>query len=172
MTFVDLSDFLDDDALPVTLRGKTYFIPSPSAETGLKLAAIANIGAKVKAGMEVPESQLQSLKLNDDDEQVFIKLVLGTAGEEMIADRISWVALGRIAQYAFTHFAISAETARKGLEAGVFAGKAQGPTAPNREARRAADQSARRASTGSSQPRRAQAPAASIGSESSSPGRS
>lgn len=151
MTYADLSDFLDDDGLTVTLRGKEYLIPSPDAEKGLQLAAMANIGVKAKLGQDITEEQMRSIQI-DTEGKDFIRFVLTDAVvDQMIVDGISWVALSRVAQYAFTHFALNPETARKALEAGMFAGKAPAPT--NRAGRRAASTEApkaRPASPGSS----------------------
>lgn len=146
MTFVDLTDFLDDDGLHVTVRGKEYLIPSPDADTGMRLNAIATIGAAVQSGKTVPESQLKSLELNDDEERNFTEQVLGSALEELRADGFSWVQLSRMAQYAFTHFAISPETARKGLAAGVFDGGKAPARTPGKKGKA---RSGRPASTGS-----------------------
>jgi len=138
MTYADLTDFLDDSGLHVTIRGKDYLIPSPDAETGLKLQALAQIGAKVQQGVQVPEGELKSIQLDDDDERKFTDMVLGSSLEQFKADGLDWVQLSRLAQYAFTHFALSPETARKALEAGVYTGKGQAPAAAqNRETRRA-----------------------------------
>lgn len=171
MTFADLSDFLDDDFLPITLKGKEYRVASPDAETGLRLSALANIGARLKAGKEVPPEQIASIQLDDQEERQFITLILGDTLDEFIADGYSWVAVSRIAQYAFTHFIIGAESARKAYEAGVFSGKAE---APNRAARRAVKApSAPRDSTASRTPRKAATTKkASPGRASSSSGRS
>lgn len=137
MTYADLTDFLDDSGLHVTIAGKEFVIPSPDAETGLKLQALAQIGAKVQQGVQVPEGELKSIQLDDNDERKFTDMVLGSSLDEFKAAGLNWVQLSRLAQYAFTHFALSPETARKALEAGVYTGKDSAPAAaPNRATRR------------------------------------
>lgn len=141
MTFADLTDFLDDDGLPIKLGAHEYRIPSPDAETGIKLAAMANIGVKARVGADITEAQLKSIRFDDDEERDFIRLVLTEdIVQAMISNGVSWVALSRVAQYAFTHFAINPETARRALEAGMFSGKATAPT--NRAARRSSGSTA------------------------------
>lgn len=136
----DFFDFLEDDALTIPgvrstahPEGKTYKIPSPDAETGMRLSALAEIAVKVNKNLDVDKRDVTRLHLNDDEEREFSQQVLGVAYEELLADGVSWVRMQRITQYAYVHFAFSPEAAREAAERGVFAGKAQ---ARNRAARR------------------------------------
>lgn len=153
--FGQLFDFLDDDALRMPVKsmkypeGKVYAIPSPSAEVGLRLQALATISAKVERKMEVTKEDAARLQLDDDQEREFIEQVLGAAYGEMKADGVSWVRIQKVTQYAYVAFTQSKAAADKAAAEGLFSGgKVQ---ALNREARRhpTEGQSGRPASTGS-----------------------
>lgn len=138
----DFWGWLDDDALEIPgvkstkyPEGKAYSIPSPDAETGMRLTALAELAAKKAKGIEIKEADVKRLNLNDTEEREFAEQVLGAALAEMQGDGVSWVRIQRITKYAFTHFAVSAESAREAASRGVFEGKAQ--ARPNRAARRA-----------------------------------
>lgn len=133
--FKDLSEFLADDGLEVPVDGKVYRIPSPDAETGLFLTGLANLGEKVATGGEVGAVDFARLQLDDEEESTFIRLVLGAALDELVADNVAWVKIQRLSRYAFFHFAIGPEAAERMLESGMLAGEAP---APNRKARREA----------------------------------
>lgn len=162
----DLFTFLEDDGIEVPglksttyPEGKTYTIPSPDAETGARLTALAELAAKVNKGIEVAERDVARLRLNDEEEREFAAQVLGSALVEMQADGVSWVRIQRLTQYAFTAFAVGRDAADKAAADGAFSGKAQ--ARPNRAARRAAPTPAARkaptASTGSSRAARSKA---------------
>lgn len=137
-----LESFLNDDALvtpPIKSAkfpdGKVYRIPSPDAETGLRLTGLANIAAKAAQNMTVQNSDVAKLKMDDDEERDFMAQVMGPVRDEMIADGVSWVTIQRMNQYAFAYFAVSPQAAERGVESGAFAGKAPAPA--NRAERRA-----------------------------------
>lgn len=137
----DFFGFLEDDGLEIPgvksttyPDGKTYIIPSPNAEMGMRLAAIAELGSKASQGVEMNERDMQRLQMDDKEERAFTEQILGDTYQQLIDDGVSWVRIQRITQYAFTYFAFSPETARKAAESGAFSGKAP---ALNREARRA-----------------------------------
>lgn len=148
MPFVDLSEFLTENDLTIQGLGpRDYVVTAPDADTGLKYAALSSVAVRVNRGETLDPAELQALKLDDDEEREFVVQILGEkVVSEMRADKLPWPAVTRTAQYAFTHFAVSPEAARKAFEAGVFSGKAQTP--PNRAARRAtpSDRLASRAS--------------------------
>lgn len=147
MGLVDLGAYLDDDTLDVEIGGKTYSIPSPDAITGLRLTALANLGAKVHAGADVTPEDLARLQMSDDDERDFLQQVLGAAFDQLVADGVSWVRIQRLGRYAFLHFAMSPEAATAAMEKSL-----QGEAAaPNRAARRAPS---RRASSATAKPTR------------------
>lgn len=138
----DFYDFLEDDTLEIPNvksrahpEGKTYSIPSPDAETGMRLSALAEIAVKVNKSIDVHERDVKRLHLDDNEEREFAQQVLGPVYEELIADGVSWIRLQRITQYAYVHFAFSPEAAREAAERGVFAGKAQARTRAERRAK-------------------------------------
>lgn len=138
----DLFNFLDDDTLTIPgIRsrefpdGKAYSIPSPDAETGMRLSVLAEIGTKIKQGVQVSDRDKMRLHFDDDEERDFAQQVLGPVYEEMLADGVSWVRIQRVTQYAYVHFAFSPEAAQEAARRGVFAGKA--PARGNRAQRRA-----------------------------------
>lgn len=137
MTTRDLSSFLDGAALEVKLGEHTFTIPAPNAEDGLRMTRLAQIGARVQAGLKVEDAEREALTFEDGKQtQDFLDLVL-TPGvkQQMIDAKLSYPVIQRTAQFAFAHFALSPETAMQALEAGAFSGEA---VRPNRAQRRAA----------------------------------
>lgn len=136
MPLRDLSAYLDDDALDIPVDGRTYRIESPDAETGLRLTAMATLGGKIADGdAEVSADELESLQLDDGQEQDFTRMVLGKTLDEMVADGVTWVKIQRVTRYAFLYFAMSPEAADQAASKGVLQGEG---AAPNREQRRQA----------------------------------
>ena len=136
MSLADLGSYLNDDALttPALIskkypEGKVYRIPSPDALTGLWLESLADIGVKAASGVALTEADASSVELDDDDERSVYQRVLGEAYDEMLDDGISYVALGKIGQYAFIFFTVGKEAADASIAMA---------TLPNRKARRAA----------------------------------
>lgn len=149
MAVKDLSSYLDDDALEITVDGKTYRVESPDAKTGLFLASLANIGVNAASGGQVSDADLERLDLDDVEERDFMKMVLGDTLDELIYDGVKWTKIQRLARYCFIAFAIGEEAADDALKNGTLSGEA---AAPNRAARRAASRGGatktpRRAST-------------------------
>jgi hypothetical protein len=84
-------DDLFDDSLELPLKGRdgstrTYRIPSPAADDGLRILHLTTLATRLLAGGEPLESEV----LNDDDERDLIALALGPAGEEMAKDGVDW----------------------------------------------------------------------------------
>lgn len=135
--------FLDDDGItdlpPVRSEkypeGKRYVIPSPSADTGLRLQGLAELVAKQQKGIPINERDVARLKLSDQEEREFFQQVMGSAYDEMMDDGVSWVRIQRLGMFCFTYFAISKEAAEKAAREGAFSGKAPAPL--NRAQRRA-----------------------------------
>jgi len=154
--FTALMDFMEDDGFdspPMPSKtypeGHVYRIPSPDAETGLRLSAVADLSMKQSKGFELSEGDVKRLRLNDQEEREFIAQVLSPEVIDlMVADGVKWEHLKRLGIYAFTFFGVSREAADKAVEAGLFTGK---ELAPNRAQRRSkpAAKSARPASAGS-----------------------
>lgn len=154
MPFVDLSEFLTENDLIIQGLGpRNYSVPAPSGETGLKYTALVNVAKKAARGEDVGDTDLQALKLDDAEEKEFTEQILGIEVlTQMVEDGLPWPAINRTAQYAFTHFAVSPEAAKKAFEMGAFSGKAVAPT--NRAGRRATTQSDRPASRAGKNPRK------------------
>ena len=135
MTTTDLSAFLEGDGLDITLGDHTYRVPAPDAHKGIRMTRLAQIGARVQAGLAVADAEREALTFEDEGEtQDFIELVLtAPIRDQMIEDKLSYPVIQRTAQYVFAHFALSPETAMRALEAGAFSGEAM---RPNRAQRR------------------------------------
>lgn len=115
-------------------EGKQYHVPSPDAETGLRLNALADITLKSKRGQEVSEADVRRLRIADSEEREFLEQVLSTElVAELIADGVKWEHMKRLSMFAFTYFAVSPEAAENAAKNGLFSGKA---LPPNRAARR------------------------------------
>ncbi|MFJ4847535.1 hypothetical protein [Streptomyces sp. NPDC088733] len=121
---------LFDDSLELPVQGKTYRIPSPSAEDGLKIQKIANLALRLHAGGEVPDD---TQFLDDDEERDFIERCLGTAYAEMAANNVDWAWVRHAGMTAMLWITQGVDTARNFWAA---AGHPEGK-APNRAARRA-----------------------------------
>lgn len=114
----------------------TYKVASPDAKTGLYLSTIAKIGVSAAMGQDVPPSELEKLKLDDDDERGLYEVVLGDTYAQMVADGVPWTLLQHIGQDAYLTFALNEDTANATLiMAASRLGKSR--TQPNRAARRA-----------------------------------
>lgn len=154
MPFVDLSEFLTENDLVIQGMGpRDYVVPAPDVETGLRYSALSHVAIKANQGITISEQDMASLRLEGAEEREFVVQVLSqVVVDQMAEDGVQWPAVGRAAQYAFTHFAVSPEAAKKAFEAGVFSGKALAPT--NRAERRTATKSAPRASRAGKNPPR------------------
>lgn len=136
MTLRDLASFLDDDALEIPVDGKTYRFESPDGETGLFLAGLAQLAEKAARGEQLTVEEFAKLKLSDEQENDFMRMVLGGTLDEMVADGVKWTKIQRVNRYAYAYFALGPEAADRLLQSGALAGEAPAPV--NRSARRAA----------------------------------
>lgn len=133
----DLSGFLDDTIEYESVvsssypDGKTYVVRSPSSKTGVWLTALAELGLRAARGGDVDEADLDSLKLDDEQEITLYKHVLGSVYDEMIADGVPWTTLQKHGEDAYIYFAMSPQMADAALE---NLGKEQ--PQPNRATRR------------------------------------
>lgn len=123
-------DELFDDALELPIKGKTYKIPSPSAEDGLKVQQITTLAARMLSGGEADDAEV----LDDDEELDLLKLCLGPVYDELKADGVSWAWIKHVGLTAMFWITSDLETAEAYWNA---AGNPEA-LAPNREARRAA----------------------------------
>lgn len=139
----DLSEFFDDSLEYTNVKskaypdGKTYRIASPDAKTGVWLAALAEVGVRAAAGADIAAEDLNSLKLDDDEEISLYQRVMGPVYDELIEDGVPWTVLQKIGEDAYIYFALSPEVADASLE-----GSGNQPARPNRAKRRTAQKTA------------------------------
>lgn len=143
MAKLDLSGYLDDDCVEVPgirsvkhPEGFTYHFDSPDAKTGMFLAALADLGVKASAGVDIG-AQAARLELDDDQERDLMRDVMGSTLDELLADGVSWVRIQRLNKLLFIHFAMGEEMAAQVLKA-----SGEAPVPANRAARRAATKKA------------------------------
>ena len=158
MAIRDLGDFLADDALEVPVDGRVYRIASPDAKTGLWLAALDHLGERGAAGEQLTLEEVAALRLDDDDEQDFIRRVLGATVDELAANGVSWMKVQRLSRYAFFYFAVGPEAADRMLTSGALSGEAPAPrqnrAAHRQESQAGATTTTKPASTGGTTSRR------------------
>jgi hypothetical protein len=126
--FEALDDFLDDWLeLPVLCtdgQTRTFRIPSPPAEDGLRVDQLTMAAARLALGGAPADQEV----LNDDEERDLFKLVLGPVHEE-IAPHLSWSRYRHVAMTAMVWITSNRENAAAYWATGKV-------SAPNRAARR------------------------------------
>lgn len=133
VSFEALDDFLDDALeLPVLGRDgtvRTYRIPSPPAEDGLRVEAITRAAARmVQDGVE-PDTK----SLSDDEERSLYRMILGDVHDELLV-ATDWSRFKHAALTAMFWITADRETAQKYWASGGDPSQ----LAPNRAARRQA----------------------------------
>lgn len=123
-------DELFDETLELPIKGKTYRIPSPSAEDGLRVQRITTMATRLMEKGEAVDTEL----LDDDEERDLIELCLGPAQAEMVANKVDWSWLRHAGLTAMFWITAGADAAEKYWNSG---GNPE-LMAPNRETRRAA----------------------------------
>lgn len=130
-------DELFDDALELPVKGRDgtvrdYRIPSPSAETGLRIMRLTEAVTRLMAGGD-PSTEM----LDDEGEHDLIAEALGPAEAEMRADGVDWAWRRHAGLTAVLWVLRGLDDARQ------FWAAAGDPTrsAPNRAERRAAAKS-------------------------------
>lgn len=123
-------DELFDECLELPVQGKTYKIPSPSAEDGLRVQRITTMATKLFDKGEAVDTEL----LDDDEERDLIELCLGPVQAEMVANKVDWSWLRHAGLTAMFWITAGADAAEKYWASGGDPSR----LAPNREARRAA----------------------------------
>lgn len=132
-------DELFDDSLELPVKGRdgtvrTYRIPSPSGEDGLRITKLAELAMRAMGG----STEIDAEALNDAEELDMLSTVLGPAQAEMQADGVDWAWLRHSGLTAVIWITQGPEAA------GTYWRAAGDPTRqapPNREARRAAAKS-------------------------------
>ncbi|MFF7452095.1 MULTISPECIES: hypothetical protein [unclassified Streptomyces] len=123
-------DELFDECLELPIKGKTYKVPSPSAEDGLRVQRITTMATKLFDKGEAVDTEL----LDDDEERDLISLCLGPTQDEMVANKVDWTWMRHAGLTAMFWITAGADAAEKYWNSG---GNPE-LMAPNREARRAA----------------------------------
>lgn len=165
MAFRDLSEVLDT-GLPLPINGKTYLVPPVDAETGLRLQRLAELATAAAQAVKSGEP-LDAIALDDAGEIDLYRDALGTAYDEMVADRVPWPALKLAGVTAWLDAAVGREAAEAYWNA---AGNPEAP-AGNRATRRAARSTRQPASvSGTTRTRKATAKTATPGRRSLSSG--
>jgi hypothetical protein len=130
------------------------------AETGLRLQRLAEVAAQAAKAAEIGEP-LDTVALDDDAEVDLYRDALGTAYDEMLADRVPWPMLKVAGVTAWLDAAVSREAAE------AYWNTAGNPDpealAGNRATRRAADRSTRRPASASGTTRARKATTAKTG---------
>jgi len=109
MAFRDLSDVLDT-GLPLPYKGKTYLVPPVDAETGLRLQRLTEVAAQAAKAAEDGLS-LDTVALDDAEEVDLYRDALGTAYDEMLADRVPFDVLKVAAVTVWLNTTVSREAA-------------------------------------------------------------
>lgn len=126
MAFEALGELLAE-SLHLPIGERTYTVPAPSAEVGLRTQALINAAAVAADGGRVDEQVL-----SDAAERSLYRDILGSAHDEMIAAGVTWPEL--------KHCAITAMVwvAQDKAAAEAYWNSAGDPSrlAPNRQARR------------------------------------
>ncbi|MER7078131.1 MULTISPECIES: DUF7426 family protein [Bacteria] len=153
MALQDLGEFLDP-TLSVPIRGKTYRVEPPDAETGLRLQHLSDwmlgAAAAVQADADAPAPSEELL--SDAAELDMYRAALGAVYDELFADAVPWPWIKLAGMTAFLHWTVGAEQA----EAYWAAGGRPEPQAGNRAQRRAARSTPRPGSpSGTSRSRKA-----------------
>lgn len=138
----DLSQYLTPN-LELKVADKTYVVPPPSKDAGLKLAAVNAVGVAAFVSMqdqcptcgrsgspEIPEStQAIFDSLSDVD---LGELSLGPAYQQMLADDVPGPHIDTLAMYALYYWTLGEETADQIMEAQA---PAKGGSAPKARSR-------------------------------------
>ncbi|MFI0739346.1 hypothetical protein ACH4PU_14840 [Streptomyces sp. NPDC021100] len=127
MAFEALGELLDE-SLHLPLAGRTYTIPAPTAEVGLRVQAIVHAAATAADGGKVDDEVLATAAEHD-----LYRDVLGSAYDEMVSGGVSWPALKHAAITGMVWIAQDKDAAAR------YWSTAGDPSrlAPNRETRRA-----------------------------------
>ncbi len=139
----DLEEFLDPQ-LRLPWRGKTYTIPPPDYQLGLRMQRLilAGLAALRAAPADVEDDAEPDVELlGDDDERELYPRLLGPVLEQLVADGASWPVIARFGLTAFVHYTA-------GEEAGQAAWEGKEPPSLNRAQRRAKEKASPKGSSG------------------------
>jgi hypothetical protein len=152
-------DELFDDSLELPIQGKTYKIPSPTGEDGMRIQRITTVAAQILAGGQSPDTE----HLDDDEELDLFQMCLGPVYGELMANGVDWSWIRHAGLTAMFWITSGVDDAQAYWRAAGDPSR----LAPNRETRRkqakksgsaAASSTKRRGSTSGTSGRRATSP--------------
>nr|WP_282795204.1 hypothetical protein [Streptomyces sp. CC224B] len=129
MATFEALDELFDDSLTLPIKGKTYRIPSPSGEDGLRVQRITTTAARLIAGGEALDAE----QLDDAEERDLLEMCLGPVYEQLLADGVDWAWIRHAGLTAMFWIIADVEQAQAYWRAAGDPSR----RAPNRETRRA-----------------------------------
>jgi hypothetical protein len=127
MAFEDLAAFIRP-GFDLPIRGKSYWVPAPSAEDGLYLQAIMDTGESMavtyalnraqrrgrdKATQPTVMTAADRAVLSDEEERHLFAVALGSAFDEMKADAVPWPVLKHAGMTAFLYWTRDEATAER-----------------------------------------------------------
>lgn len=141
--FGDLADYWSE-GLPLTIKGQTYVVPEPDAETGLYVQTLFSAGATVAGALQRGGSiddvadDIKSMSRLDDDQETNLYLrLLGSAYDGMKANGVPWSMIRHAGMTAFVWIAVGSDAAKSHWQ-GIPLGQTASPS--NRAERRAEGQ--------------------------------
>ncbi|GAA3455874.1 hypothetical protein GCM10018962_77080 [Dactylosporangium matsuzakiense] len=143
-TFAELDEFFSP-GLTLTVRGREYVVPLPSAELGLWCRRIAAVAGDVTAASTEAEMAAAAARANErakelptppgDEDLSFEQLLLGTAYDAMAADDVADPYVQFCAQTTYVWIIAGEDAAAQFWHAG---GRPEAREPDNRAGRRAA----------------------------------
>jgi len=110
MSFKDLEEFFDP-ALRLPIRSKTYVIASPDARTGMWCQKMIVTATTAAAGGDITEADIESLELDDEQEQTLYQRLLGETLTQMQDDGVPWEWIKHAGMTAFLWVASNRDAA-------------------------------------------------------------
>lgn len=160
----ELDEFLDEDLeIPIKSKnhpeGKVYVREAPDTDTVLRIKKDLRIGQEIAEGRRDPEDG----DMEDEEEQEFIRLVLGPAYDEMREDGVKWPSINRALAAALAWIVSDADDATD-----VWTGKALAEAKEDRDLNRAERRAELRKNRASGSKKKASSGAASTGRKTTS----
>lgn len=110
MTFDDLAATFDP-TLRLTIGGKVYRVPPPSAAVGLQLQALQALALLARTGAPMRASDRARLALDDDDELDLVVKSLGSAYQDLVDDGVPYPYLVHAGVTAYLYWTVGPEKA-------------------------------------------------------------
>lgn len=116
MAFRDLDEYLGDGALRLPVAGRTWVIPSPSAEDGLRMQAQLSVVMTAVAGGQ--PSEADAAVLDDAQELDLYQRALSPEVFAQMRTELTWAQLSRCGITAFLFWAAGEQQAMRFWEGG------------------------------------------------------